>query len=239
MSLTTKPRGYRKDQAGYMLLVLMLAVAMLTITLLGAATSYRHSIRRDREVEMIHRGVQYERAVRLYYRKNGGSYPPSIERLENTNGIRFLRKRYKDPMTPDGQWQIAHLTDVKLTGATGQAGTPGLSATGAPGPAANNSTSSTGDQGTPAAAPATQPSSGTGSTTSAGDTPLTPSTAGTAPSTAQAPSSGGAGDQSAAGSAAATGPASTSGTGAGPVLGGAAMIGVMSKSKAEGIHSFN
>ena len=50
---------------------------------------------------MIHRGVQYARAVKLYYRKYG-SYPTSIEQLENTNKIRYLRKRYKDPMSPDG-----------------------------------------------------------------------------------------------------------------------------------------
>ena len=42
-----------------MLLVLMLAVAVLTITMLGVARNYRRSILRDREVEMIHRGEQY------------------------------------------------------------------------------------------------------------------------------------------------------------------------------------
>ena len=82
-----------------MLLILMLAVAMLTITMLQVALNYRRSILRDREVEMIHRGVQYERAVRRYYRKFG-TYPNIIEQLENTNKIRFLRKRYKDPMSP-------------------------------------------------------------------------------------------------------------------------------------------
>ena len=34
-------------------------------------------------------------------------------------------------------------------------------------------------------------------------------------------------------------PAATSGNGAGPLLGGGPMLGVISKSKAEGIHSFN
>ena len=103
--------GSRRSDSGYMLLFLMLAVAVLTITMLGVAHNYRRSILRDREVEMIHRGEQYERAVRRYYKKNG-SYPVSIEQLEDTNKIRYLRKRYKDPMTPDGTWQIVHLTDL-------------------------------------------------------------------------------------------------------------------------------
>ncbi len=87
-----------------MLLVLMLAVAVLTITMLGVARNYRRSIVRDREVEMMHRGDQYARAVKRYYKKNG-SYPTSLEQLEKTNNIRYLRKRYKDPMSPDGAWK--------------------------------------------------------------------------------------------------------------------------------------
>ena len=70
---------------------LMLAVAVLTITMLGVARNYRRSILRDREVEMIHRGEQYARAVKRFYKKNG-RYPTSIEQLENTNKIRYLRK---------------------------------------------------------------------------------------------------------------------------------------------------
>ncbi len=189
--------GSRERQSGYMLLMLMLAVAMLAITMLSVATNYRQSIRRDREVEMIHRGVQYERAVRLYYRKNN-SYPPSIDRLVETNKIRYLRKRYKDPMTPDGAWKIAHLTDVNLPAASTGLGTPGT------------------------------PETGGGSAGGLGGT-STPTSAGQ--------QSGALGTTS-GGSTSGTGPASTSG-GTGEVLGGGAMIGVVSKSKQEGVHSFN
>ncbi len=114
-----RARGRGKD-SGYMLLFLMLAVALLTITMLGVARNYRRSIVRDREVEMMHRGDQYARAVKRFYKKNG-SYPTSIEQLEKTNNIRYLRKRYKDPMSPAGAWKLAHLTDVKLSPAGGLA----------------------------------------------------------------------------------------------------------------------
>ena len=53
----------------------------------------------------MHRGDQYVRAVRLYYRKFG-HYPGSIEQLEKTNNIRFLRQKYVDPMTGKPDWRI-------------------------------------------------------------------------------------------------------------------------------------
>ena len=53
-------------------------------------------------------GTEYQRAIQLYYRKLG-RYPPSIEALENTNNIRFLRRRYKDPLTGEDAWRIVHM----------------------------------------------------------------------------------------------------------------------------------
>ena len=225
-----------------MLLILMLAVAMLTITLLQVSLNYRRTILRDREVEMIHRGVQYERAVRLYYRKFG-TYPNTIEQLENTNKIRFLRKRYKDPMARDGQWQIAHITDIKLTGPglTALAATAGgAGAAGTANPAQTiagglTGTATTSAFGTTATNQSTGSILGTsGSTAGTG----TGSTAGQTTGT----TSSGDNSQTTPGTSSGTGPAdtnSTSANGAGPLLGGGPMLGVISKSKVDGIHSFN
>jgi type II secretory pathway pseudopilin PulG len=101
----------RRSESGYMLLVLMLAVAVLTITMSEVARNYRRAVQRDKEVEMIHRGEQYARAIQKFYKKNH-TYPLTLEQLENTNNIRYLRKRYKDPMSPDGEWKIAHQADI-------------------------------------------------------------------------------------------------------------------------------
>ncbi len=216
--MIVRRRNGRRQDSGYMLLVLMLAVAVLTITMLGLAVNYRRSIVREREVEMIHRGVQYERAVQLYYRKMG-SYPPTIEALENTNQIRFLRKRYKDPMSLDGQWQIAHITDIKLPGASGLAAAVGGQAAAAGG------------------ASLVQPNQ-----LQAAAGPLSSTTSATSPS-ADSTSAGASSSSTAAqttGTDAGTGPADTSGpAGTGTALGGGPMLGVISKSKGEGIHSFN
>jgi type II secretory pathway pseudopilin PulG len=105
-------------QRGYILLVLLLFVALLSIGLMVAVRKIEFQVKRDREEELIHRGVQYSRAVRRYFKKFG-RYPTRIEDLESTNNMRFLRKRYKDPMNRDpktGQerdFKFLHLQDVQ------------------------------------------------------------------------------------------------------------------------------
>ncbi len=94
-----KLRHRRKDR-GYMLMTLMLAMAMLTIGMLAALPNICQQIKRDREEELRHRGTAYMRAIERFYRRLG-RYPSRIEDLENTNNVRFLRKRYKDPMSRD------------------------------------------------------------------------------------------------------------------------------------------
>jgi len=81
-----------------MLLTLMLFVALLAVASMAWIEKVDFQIKRDREEELIHRGVQYSRAIRRYVRKFG-HYPARIEDLESTNNIHFLRKRYKDPIT--------------------------------------------------------------------------------------------------------------------------------------------
>jgi type II secretory pathway pseudopilin PulG len=93
------------------LLMVVLALAVMIIAMTAAAPVLKTQIKRDRETEMIHRGEQYARAIRRYYRKFT-RYPTRIEELEKTNNIRFLRKRYKDPMSEEGSWRLLHLSDL-------------------------------------------------------------------------------------------------------------------------------
>jgi type II secretory pathway pseudopilin PulG len=117
----------RQDEGGYVLLVLLLLIAMLSIGFLGVMESIDFEIRRDREEEMIHRGAQYSRAVRKFINQFQ-RYPASIEELENTNNMRFLRKRYKDPITGK-DFKVLHLSDMPSfirtpVGAASAAGLP-------------------------------------------------------------------------------------------------------------------
>src|ERR1019366_7027837 len=98
----TPPAG----EQGYMLLGLMVAIAIILLMLGVAASKAAFSIHRDREVETVRRGNQYVRAIREFYLKNGSHYPGSIEQLEKTNNVRFLRQRYIDPLTGKDDWRL-------------------------------------------------------------------------------------------------------------------------------------
>src|SRR5215472_15849650 len=120
----------RRREQGYVLLTLLLIIALMAILAATLVTDIKFSIKRDREEEMIHRGVQYSRAIRAYYRKFN-RYPAKIEDLENTNQMRFLRKRYKDPLTGK-EFRLLHYGEAKLFGSTNST-IPGASMVGANG----------------------------------------------------------------------------------------------------------
>jgi type II secretory pathway pseudopilin PulG len=120
----------RHEERGFMLVGLIVAIFFVLLALSVAAPKMAQQLRREREVEAVHRGNQYVRAIRLYYRKFG-HYPGSIEQLEKTNNIRFLRQQYVDPMTGKADWRLIKVGEAKTTvkGFFGQplAGlTPGL-----------------------------------------------------------------------------------------------------------------
>jgi type II secretory pathway pseudopilin PulG len=109
----------RRRESGAMLLAVLFLLALMVITAMAVAPSFVLQAKRDREEEMIHRGTEYARAIRKYY-KRFGQYPSSLEQLNNTNQIRFLRKRFKDPLTVDGGWKLVHYGDIaSLLGANG------------------------------------------------------------------------------------------------------------------------
>ena len=126
-------RSSHGRERGYALLTLMLFVALLAIAAAAVAPTIAFQLKRDREEEMIHRGVQYSRAVRRYFKKFG-RYPTRVEDLEGANNMRFLRKRYKDPITGK-DFKLLHLGEVKINF---QGGIPGAMPPGgnAGGPAA-------------------------------------------------------------------------------------------------------
>ncbi len=103
-------------QRGYAMAALLVSIGVLMVIMSVAMPVWRTQAQREKEAELIFRGEQYARAVNLYTRKMGpGNFPPSIDVLVQQ---RFLRKKYKDPMTPDGEFEI-------ITAASG-AGQPGV-----------------------------------------------------------------------------------------------------------------
>jgi type II secretory pathway pseudopilin PulG len=62
---------------------------------------WRTTIQREREAELVFRGEQYARAIALYQRQFANASPKDLDVLVEQ---KFLRKRYRDPMVPDGEF---------------------------------------------------------------------------------------------------------------------------------------
>ena len=225
-----------------MLLLLMFFVAVLAISMLAVLPRVAQQVKRDKEEEMIHRGTEYARAVKKYYKKFN-KYPNSVQDLENTNQIRFLRRRYKDPMSPDGNWRLLHITDVQQgisnpNFGVSQAGNfnptqggpqigPGAPVIGAAGTQGNPGGMALGGGANPQAGPVTPAAAGGGAATS------------TDTSGAQSEGAGTSGN--------ATSPSTSTSSPGSPSLGGqtgqtygaGGIVGVASASKAKSIREFD
>ena len=119
---------------GSALLIVMMMATLLLISLTVSLPSIYQEAQREREEELIFRGTQYARAIASFHQKFQ-RYPTGIQELTNlTNGYRFLRKEFTDPMTPGGKWRLIHanaqgaLLDSKTQpssqGGLGQPGAP-------------------------------------------------------------------------------------------------------------------
>jgi type II secretory pathway pseudopilin PulG len=104
----------KESESGYVLLAVMLTLTLMLIALSVEAPRIAQQIKRDKEEELIHRGKDYATAVKRFVHKNGGRYPASIEQLENTNHVRFLRKKYVDPMTGESDWKMVHVGEAEI-----------------------------------------------------------------------------------------------------------------------------
>jgi type II secretory pathway pseudopilin PulG len=105
------------------MLIAIFLMALLALSLTIAVPKMARSIQRDRDLETFHRGMQYRRAIQLYYRKFH-AYPPNVEALINTNDIRFLRKKYIDPITGQADWKPIAFGQNKTPTAMGFFGQP-------------------------------------------------------------------------------------------------------------------
>ena len=89
-----------------MLAVVAVFTSVLLVTLTAAAINWQKAIQREREEELIFRGKQFMRAIELWHRKFPGTFPTTIDALLSTDNTRFLRKKWKDPITNAFDWRI-------------------------------------------------------------------------------------------------------------------------------------
>jgi type II secretory pathway pseudopilin PulG len=112
---------------------LLVGMNVMAVLMAMALPVWSHATRREREEELIWRGEQYRRAIMLFQRRYANTFPPSVDVLVEQ---RFLRKKYKDPITGE-DFQVIPVGG----GMPGQPGippqpgspTPGMPATRPPG----------------------------------------------------------------------------------------------------------
>jgi type II secretory pathway pseudopilin PulG len=95
----------RRADGGYAMAGLLVTLGVMSVILGMAMPVWRTVVQREKEEELVFRGRQYARAIALYQRKFAASYPASIDVLVDG---KFLRKKFKDPMTKDGEFEIIY-----------------------------------------------------------------------------------------------------------------------------------
>jgi type II secretory pathway pseudopilin PulG len=113
------PRATAAGETGYAMAALLVGMAVMAIVLSVAMPTWSHMIRREKEQELVFRGTQYARAINQYQRKFANASPPSLDVLIEQ---RLLRKKFKDPLSPnkDGEFQMLYLQNQSTIGGPGQ-----------------------------------------------------------------------------------------------------------------------
>ncbi|HEY2152414.1 MAG TPA: hypothetical protein VGH34_16515 [Vicinamibacterales bacterium] len=88
----------RNPEHGYAMAALLVAMSVMAIMMTAVMPVWRHQAQREKEDELVFRGLQYVHAIGLFQRKFANAYPPTIDVLVEQ---RFLRKKFKDPITND------------------------------------------------------------------------------------------------------------------------------------------
>jgi type II secretory pathway pseudopilin PulG len=82
---------------------LLVSIAVMTVLMTVAMPVWKHDAQREKEAELLFRAGQVAHAVAMYQKRFANQWPPSIDILVQQ---KYLRRKYKDPMTKDGEWRI-------------------------------------------------------------------------------------------------------------------------------------
>jgi hypothetical protein len=124
-----------RNQKGSALMIVFVFAAIVAIMLYNELPVAVFEAKRRKEELLMDRGNEYAHAIKLYVRKFQ-TFPASIDALEHTNRMRFLRSRYVDPYTGKDDWRVLHagpggvIIDSKIKKQnSGPNGTPGANST--------------------------------------------------------------------------------------------------------------
>jgi type II secretory pathway pseudopilin PulG len=110
---------------------LLVALSVMAVLASAAMPSWKQMTQREKEAELVFRGQQYARAIGLFQRRAGpGVNPPNLDVLVQQ---KFLRKKYKDPITGDDFDLISPTTPMAVPTSPTPGAQPGTGRAGAPG----------------------------------------------------------------------------------------------------------
>lgn len=119
----------RRQDAGFAMMLVFLLAACVAITLYMEIPRVAFEAERQRELLLVDRGNQFKRAIQVFITDKNNNpthrYPASIEELESFNNHRYLRRRYKDPMTGKDEWRLIHINGGVLTDSVTTQAKPG------------------------------------------------------------------------------------------------------------------
>ena len=88
---------------GYALVALIVVVAVMNVLVAASLPYWSQVIQRDKEAELIFRGLQYAEAIRVFQLRFN-RLPNTLDELIEVNP-RSIRRLWTDPMTDDGEWE--------------------------------------------------------------------------------------------------------------------------------------
>lgn len=97
-------RHRRRGEEGYNLVLLMVLVTVLNILVAAALPYWTGLAQREKEEELIFRGLQYAEAIRVFQGRFGRP-PMRLQELMEVEP-RSIRQMWEDPMTGEAKWGL-------------------------------------------------------------------------------------------------------------------------------------
>ena len=94
----------RNPEAGYNLVALAVLIAVMNVAVAAALPYWSSWAQRQKEEELIFRGLQYAEAIRIF-RVRQGRLPTALEELVEVEP-RAIRQLWTNPMAEDGRWGL-------------------------------------------------------------------------------------------------------------------------------------
>lgn len=97
-------RSAGPDSSAYAMVALIVVVAVMNVVVAASLPYWSKVVQRDKEAELIFRGLQYAEAIRVFQARFN-RLPNTLDELIEVNP-RSIRRLWKEPMSDDGEWEL-------------------------------------------------------------------------------------------------------------------------------------